>query len=134
MDIQEGPTGASVVPSPTEATAISAASTTRGQCICMELGDGASCECAAPMTREQVGRLRAYLSLHPEREVIYTDQAGEWMAALTEFLPSDERKEDRINAWLLDPHGLAPAADLQASADLGELLDLLDAPSAAALS
>ena len=111
--------------------AISAASAARRRCVCQEDPGGEPCACPIPVTREQTGRLRAYAALHPERAFICSELTGQWMSALISGLPS---AEDPVLAWLLDPCGLPPAADLRSSADLGELLDALGAPPAAEMS
>jgi len=116
---------------PAEQTAIIRARQTRQQCICQEEADAPPCDCAGPVTREQIGRLRAYLSVHPDRAVIYSELASEWLAALHAFLPESE---DPLEAWLCDPFDLSPAADLRHASDLGVLLDMLDAPTVAAIS
>ncbi len=51
--------------------------------------------------------------------------------ALSAHLPDGE---DPFEAWLLEPFNLPAAADLRHAGDLGELLDMLDAPAAAAMS
>jgi hypothetical protein len=122
------------VPGDREDAAIRAASTTRRQCICREDGDSDGCECDVPVLREQVGRLTAYAVQHPERAFIYSEIAGEWMTALIAFLPSGADEEDRVAAWMADSYGLPADADLRHAVDLGELLDMLGAPSAAAMS
>jgi hypothetical protein len=99
--------------------------------VCQEENGAPPCQCAIPVTREQVGRLRAYQTQQHGRTLICSELACEWMAALTAFLPAGE---DPVMAWLLDPFALPPEADLRHSADLGDLLDMLDAPPAAALS
>jgi hypothetical protein len=83
------------------------------------------------VTREQLGSLRAYTAQHPERAFICSEVSGEWMTALRSHLPPGE---DPVLAWMLAPYGLPQAADLRSSADLGELLDMLGALPAAALS
>src|SRR5215471_10563789 len=115
----------------TERAAIAAAQQARPRCICLEQEGAPACEHPAPITREQIGRLRAYASLHPERAVIYSKPAGEWLAALRAFLPQDENP---ILSWFLDPFGLPPEADLHHAGDLGTLLDLLGAPPTPELS
>jgi hypothetical protein len=107
--------------------------TARRQCICQEDPGNGPCECALPVTREQAGRLHAYASQHPERVVIMSELQGGWISALVDFLPPAPPGEDRIVAWMRDPRALPPAAGLRSSADLGELLDLLDAPPATAM-
>jgi hypothetical protein len=116
---------------PAEETAINVARLTRQQCICQEEPDALSCDCAVPVTREQIGRLQGYLSLHPDRVAIYSELAGEWLAALRAFLPESE---DSLEAWLHAPFDLPQTADLQHASDLGVLLDMLAAPPVAALS
>jgi hypothetical protein len=116
---------------PREATAIAQANQVRQGCICQEEEDAAPCDCAAPVTREQIGRLQAYLSFNSDRAVIYSESASEWLAALYAFLPTSE---DPFEAWLADPFSLPPAADLHHSSDLGTLLDMLGAPAAAVMS
>jgi hypothetical protein len=114
-----------------ETAAITLAKVARQQCICQEEEGASPCDCAAPVTREQVGRLHAYLSLNSDRAVIYSEPACEWLAALSAHLPDGE---DPFEAWLLEPFNLPAAADLRHAGDLGELLDMLDAPAAAAMS
>lgn len=114
-----------------EAAAITRASQNQQQCICQEEPGAAPCDCDPPVTREQIGRLRAYLSLNADRAVIYSETASEWLAALHEFLPASE---DPIEAWLLEPFGLPAVADLHHAADLGALLDMLGAPTVASMS
>jgi hypothetical protein len=122
-------------PGGNEQAVVSAARAARAQCICQEEGDdGGPCGCAVPVTREQVGRLRAYAGQHPERAFIMSELASAWMSALADFLPPGDGDEDRVLAWMSDPYVLPPAADLRSSADLGELLDMLGAPPAAVLS
>jgi hypothetical protein len=104
----------------------------RRQCICQEAPGNRPCACPRPVTREQAGWLRAYSAGHPERAVIMSELTGEWMSALTAFLPPGEDSEDRVLAWMGDPYELPPAADLRSSADLGTLLDMLGASPAAA--
>jgi hypothetical protein len=116
---------------PEETTAIVQANLARQHCICQEEPDAPPCDCAVPVTREQIGRLRAYLSLHPDRAVIYSESASEWLAALQAFLPESE---DPIEAWLNDPFNLPSAADLHHASDLRVLLDMLDAPAASVIS
>jgi hypothetical protein len=84
-----------------------------------------------PVTREQIGRLHAYLSLNSDRAVIYSESASEWLAALSAYLPDSE---DPFEAWLQEPFNLPQAADLRHASDLGVLLDMLDAPAVAAMS
>jgi hypothetical protein len=74
-----------------------------------------------------------YATQHPERVVIMSELQGAWMSALLDFLPPAPDGEDRILTWMSDPRALPPAAELHSSADLGELLDMLGAPSAAAM-
>jgi hypothetical protein len=106
----------------------------RAQCICQEDPGNGPCQCPQPIPREQVGRLRAYAAKHPERAVIMSEITGEWMTALVDHLPPGTDAEDRVLAWLHDPCDLPEAADVRTSADLGELLDTLGAPPAAAMS
>jgi hypothetical protein len=114
-----------------ETAAITLANLARRRCVCQEEEDAAPCDCTAPVTREQIGRLHAFLSLNARRAVIYSDSVSEWLAALHEFLPTSE---DPLEAWLAEPFGLPAAADLQHSPDLGTLLDMLGAPPAAVMS
>jgi hypothetical protein len=116
---------------PAEQAVFSAAVLTRRRCLCQEEGEAVPCECAPPVTREQVGRLLAYQAQQPGRAVICSELAGEWMAALSVFLPAGENP---VEAWMRDPFALPPEADLRHAVDLGDLLDILGAPSAAALS
>jgi hypothetical protein len=116
---------------PAEQAAIIMARLMRQQCVCQEEAAAPPCECAAPVTRAQIGRLRAYRALHPEREFVYSERAGEWLAALGASLPADD---NAVTAWLLDPFALPPAADLHHAGDLGTLLDALDALPTATLS
>jgi hypothetical protein len=114
-----------------EQTAIRLARISRGQCICQEEADAPPCDCAGPVTREQIGRTHAYLSLHPDRAVIYSELAGEWLVALHVFLPESE---DPLAAWLCEPFNVPPEADLHHASDLEVLLDLLGAPTIESLS
>ena len=114
-----------------ETAAITLAKLARQQCICQEEEGASPCDCAVPVAREQIGRLQAYLSLNSDRAVIYSESASEWLAALTAHLPDGE---DQFEAWLLEPFNLPEAADLLHASDLGELLDMLGAPVAAAMS
>jgi hypothetical protein len=116
---------------PQEQHAINLAALVRQQCICQEEADAQPCDCAPPVTRDQIGRLRAYLSLNADRAVIYSESASEWLAALHPFLPASE---DPIEAWLLEPFNLPEAADLHHATDLGGLLDMLNAPAVGAMS
>ena len=116
---------------PRDATAIAKANQARQRCICQEEVDAAPCGCAAPVTREQIGRLQTYLSLNPDRAVIYSESVSEWLAALYAFFPTSE---DPFEAWLAEPFSLPPEANLHHSADLGQLLDMLGAPAAAVMS
>jgi hypothetical protein len=117
--------------SPSEQTAVILARLIRAQCICQEEPGAPPCDCAAPVTRAQLGRVHAYLALHPERAVIYSELASEWLVALHAFVPASE---DPLEAWLRDPFGVPAEADLHHAGDLGALLDLIDAPSSASLS
>lgn len=114
-----------------ETAAVVRANLARKQCICQEEESAAPCDCDAPVTREQIGRLRTYLSLNSDRAVIYSDSASEWLAALHAYLP---QSEDLFEAWLLEPFNVPEAADLRHATDLGVLLDMLDAPSVAVMS
>jgi hypothetical protein len=116
---------------PREAAAIILASQARQQCFCLQVDGTASCECRAPVTREQIGRLRAFVSLRPDWAVAYSELAGEWMAVRHASLPPGQ---DPIGTWLLDPFSVPPAADLHHAADLGSLLDGLQAPALALFS
>jgi hypothetical protein len=118
-------------PAPQEQTAITLAALIRKRCICQEEVGATPCDCAAPVTREQIGRLCSYLSLNSDRAVIYSESASEWLAALHAFLPESE---DLFEAWLLEPFNLPEAAELCHATDLGVLLDMLDAPPAASMS
>ena len=118
-------------PTPEEQTAIELAALIHQQCICQEEAGAAPCDCAAPVTREQIGRLQAYLSLNSDWAVIYSESASEWLAALHAFLPESE---DPFEAWLREPFNVPQAADLRHATDLGVLLDMLDAPPAASMS
>jgi hypothetical protein len=119
------------VPASPEGTAVQLSAAARRQCICQEDPDDGPCEHAAPVTREQVARLRAYATAHPERAFIMSEITGEWLSALADFLPPGADAEDRVLAWMRAPDELPPAADLRASADLAALLDKLGAPPAA---
>ena len=114
-----------------ETAAIVRANLVRKRCICQEEADAPPCDCAAPVTREQIGRLHAYLSLNSDRAVIYSESASEWLAALHAFLP---KSEDPFEAWLHEPFNVPQAADLRHAQDLGVLLDMLNAPPAAVMS
>ena len=114
-----------------EQTAIHLARLAYTQCICQEEAGALACDCLAPVTRAQLGRVQAYLALHPERAVIYSELAGEWLVALQAFLPESE---DPLAAWLHEPFAVRPEADLRHAIDLEVLLNLLDAPSSASLS
>jgi hypothetical protein len=116
---------------PREIMAIDLANQVRQRCICLEAGDTTVCECPEPITREQVGRLNAYASLHPERAIIYSELTDEWLAALHACFPESD---DPILAWLLEPFGLPAEADLQHASSLDALLDMLGAPSVSTLS
>jgi hypothetical protein len=116
---------------PAEQAVVSAATLTRRRCLCQEEEGAPPCACAPSVTREQVGRLRAYLAQQPGRAVICSELVGEWMAALSAFLPAGE---DPVETWMRDPLALPPEADLRHATDLGDLLDMLGAPSVAALS
>jgi hypothetical protein len=117
--------------SPAEQTVVILARLIRAQCICQEEPGAVPCDCVAPVTRAQLGRVHAYLALHPERAVIYSELASEWLIALHAFLPVSE---DPLEAWLQEPFGVPVEADLHHAVDLGVLLDLVDAPSSASLS
>jgi hypothetical protein len=114
-----------------EQTAVVFARHIRAQCICQEEAGALACDCAAPVTRAQLGRVHAYLALHPERAIIYSELVGEWLVALHALLPGGE---DPLEAWLHEPFAVPAEADLHHARDLGVLLDLLDAPSSASLS
>ena len=114
-----------------EAAAISVANLARKRCICQEEENAPPCDCAAPVTREQIGRLRIYLSLNSDRVVIYSECASEWLAALHAFLPESE---DPFEAWLHEPFKVPSEADLHHATNLGVLLDMLGAPSVAVFS
>jgi hypothetical protein len=116
---------------PAEQAAISLARRARQRCICQEEVGAPPCDCAAPVTREQVGRLHAYLQLGTGRAIIYSESASEWLAALRAFLPACD---DPFEGWLREPFKVPPAADLRHASDLGTLLDMLGAPPVAALS
>jgi hypothetical protein len=123
-----------IVPGSPEDIAVQLSAAARRQCICQEEPDSGPCTHAAPITREQLGRLHAYAESHPERAFIMSEITGEWMSALTDFLPSGADAEDRVLSWMGDPYALPTAARLRASASLGELLDMLSAPPVSALS
>jgi hypothetical protein len=116
---------------PREITAIGLANQARQRCICLEEGGVTACACPAPVTRDQVGRLRAYGALHPERAVIYSEVAGAWLAALHAFFPESD---DPVLSWLLDPFTLPAEADLRHAGSLDALLDLLGAPPVSVMS
>jgi hypothetical protein len=116
---------------PAEQAVVSRVALTRRRCLCQEEEGAPPCACAPPVTREQVGRLRAYLAQQPGRAVICSELTGEWMAALSAFLPA---RENPVEAWLRDPFALPSEADLRHAIDLGHLLDILGVPSAAVLS
>jgi hypothetical protein len=118
-------------PGDREGAAVSAAAIVRLRCICQEDPDSGPCACAPPVPREQVGRLRAYAAQHPERAFIMSELEDAWMSALLAYLPPGTHSEERLFAWMSAPRDLPPAADLRSSADLGELLDMLDAAPAA---
>jgi hypothetical protein len=120
-----------VTSTPQEQKIIALARSIREQCICQEEPDAPPCGCTPPVTRDQLGRLRAYLALNADRAVIYSELASVWLAALHEFLP---KSEDPFEAWLHEPFNVPEAADLHQAEDLGTLLDMLDAPAAAAMS
>jgi hypothetical protein len=121
-------------PGSPEDRALQLSAAARRQCICQEDPDSGPCEHAAPVTREQLGRLRAYATTHPERAFIMSEITGEWMSALADSLPPGVNAEDRVLAWMHAPYELPPTADLRASADLAGLLDMLGAPQPAAMS
>jgi hypothetical protein len=116
----------------TDSTADSTAAGARQPCTCQEDPDNPPCAHAVPVTREQIGRLRAYAAQHPGRAIIMSELTGEWMSALADFLPDGADGEERVLTWMRDPYALPPAAELRSSDDLGELLDTLGAPPAAA--
>jgi hypothetical protein len=121
-------------PGDREDAAVSAVAALRPHCVCQEEPDNGPCECAVPFTREQVGRLRTYAAQHPERAIILSELAEEWMSALLDFLPPGKDGEDPVLAWMSAPYALPPDADLRSAADLGTLLDQLGAPPATAMS
>jgi hypothetical protein len=114
-----------------ETAAIVRAKDARQRCICQEEVDASPCDCASPITREQIGRLHAYLSINADRAVIYSEPASEWLAALSAYLPDSE---NLLEAWLQEPFNLPEAADLRHAHDLGVLLDMIGAPAVAAMS
>jgi len=116
---------------PAEQAVVSAVGLTRRRCVCQEEEEAAPCECAPPVTREQICRLRAYQARQPGRAVICSELSGQWMAALSVFLPAGENP---VEMWMRDPFALLPEADLRYAVELDDLLDMLGAPSAAALS
>jgi hypothetical protein len=116
---------------PGETTAIVRANLARKRCICLEEDSTLFCRCPTPVTREQVGRLRAYVALQPDRAVAYSELAGEWLAVLHAFLPTSD---DPILSWLQAPFDVPLTADLHHARDLGILLDMLGATPAAVLS
>lgn len=120
---------ATAIPGDKEQAVIGAAIAARRQCICQD-EDGGPCVCGVPVTREQVGRLRAFAVRHPELAFIFSEVAGEWMSALRVFLPSGADDAGRAAAWMADPFGLPAGADLRHAADLGGLLDILGAARA----
>jgi hypothetical protein len=120
--------GIGVVTGAEETTVTAQAELAKDKCICQEEAGAAPCDCATPVTREQVDRLRTYLTTNTTRTVIYSELANEWMAALDAFLPVGP---DPLEAWLIDPYNLPPAADLQHASGLGALLDMLGAPAVA---
>ena len=121
-------------PGDRENTAVTAAAAVRRQCICQDDPGNEPCAHPVPVTREQLGRLRAYTAQHPERAFIMSETEDAWMSALHAFLPPGIDSDERVLAWLTAPRDLPPAAGLRWSADLGELLDLLEAPPAAQMS
>jgi hypothetical protein len=114
------------VPAGRKAAAVSAAAPLR-QCICQEDPANGPCACAQPVTREHVGWLHTYAAQHPERVIILSETEGAWMSALTHYLPPGANDAERVLAWMNAPRALPPAAELQSSASLGELLDMLGA-------
>jgi len=114
-----------------EAIVLARAKQTRERCICQEEPNASPCDCEPPVTREQMGRLHAYLALHPERGVIYSELVGEWLAVLHAHLPVSKNPTE---AWLNDPLNVPTEGELCRSIDLGALLDLLGAPPAATIS
>jgi hypothetical protein len=118
------------VPPGQQQALISAARAARARCLCQEQPGTGPCDCPAPLTREQAGRLNAYAGQHPERVFIMSQATGQWMSALASFLPLGPDAEARVTAWMSDPYTLPQAADLLASPDLGDLLDMLKAPPA----
>jgi hypothetical protein len=54
--------------------------------------------------------------------------AGQWMAALSAFLPA---RENPAEAWMHEPFALPSEADLRHAIDVRDLLDMLSASSAA---
>lgn len=121
-------------PGDRDAAAISAANAARRQCVCQEDPANGPCACALPVTREEVGWLRAYAVQHPERVIILSETEGAWMSALLDFLPSGADDAERVLAWMSAPYALPPAAGLRSSTSLGELLDMLGAPAPTAKS
>jgi hypothetical protein len=122
------------LPGDREDAAVSIAAATRRQCVCQEDPGNGPCAHPVPVTREQVGRLRAYAAAHPERAFIMSEMEDAWMSALHAFLPPGINGDERVLAWMTAPTDLSPSAGLRSSPDLGELLDMLDAPPAAQLS
>ena len=116
---------------PEEQAVITVARGKREQCICQEETGADPCDCAWPVTRPQLGRLQAYLVMHAERAVIFSELTGEWLAALHAYLPE---AEDQLEGWLNNPFSLPPEADLHHAYDLGVLLDRLGAQTIAELS
>jgi hypothetical protein len=119
-----------LAPDPEE-SAITQAALLRTRCICQEDTPTTPCECTPPITRPQITRLTNYLSLNPDRAVIYSEKTAEWLSALHSHLP---QTEDPIAAWLQAPHHLPPAANLHHAPTLETLLDNLHAPNPADLS
>ena len=114
-----------------DTAAIVRANLARKRCICQEEENAPPCDCAAPVTREQIGRLCAYLLLNADRAVIYCESASEWLAVLHEFQPESK---DPPEAWLREPFNVPEAADLRHAHDLGVLLDMLSPPAVAVMS
>jgi hypothetical protein len=101
-------------PASREGAAVTAAGAARARCICEEDPDNGLCAHTVPISREQVGRLRAYAAQHPERAFIMSELTGEWMTALTNLLPEGADGEDRVLAWMRAPYALPPAAGMDA--------------------
>lgn len=112
------------------AAAVELADLLRQRCICLEEDGALVCECPMPISRAQVGRLRAFAALHPDRAVAYSELVDEWVSVLHAFLP---KSDDPVLAWLQAPLDVPTSAELRHATGLDALLDDLGAPPTALL-